>query len=71
MQLVPFSNVLSTHDILSDSQKDIGSKSLKPPSSNSLIRTENLIFAGLIFHKNFKIIFSGLGKMYCLGLEAR
>ena len=57
MQLVPFSRILLTHDILSDSQKDIGSKSLRAPSSNSLIRTENQNFAGLLFHKNFKIIF--------------
>ena len=54
MQLVTFSRILLTHDILSDSQKDIGSKSWRPPSSDSLIRTENLTFAGLLFHKKLQ-----------------
>ena len=34
-------------------KKDIGSKSLRPPSSDALVITENWTFAGLLFDENF------------------
>ena len=50
--LLLFSVILLTQEILSESQKDFGSSNLRSPSSMQLIRTDYLIFGGLLVHKN-------------------